>query len=441
MNISLTEKSCSGEILINEVVNKGLCLSCGLCAAICKDNALEISDLTGKCQPQVNKSKCSDCGNCLKVCPGKEVDVFSLQKYVFSEKILQLTGKFRKSGVSYSTDDNIRYNSSSGGVVTSILKYLLRTKEVDHVICLGFNKEKPYLTEYKDVTNENEIELHSQSKYAVNHLGDILKDLKGKIAVVTLPCHTHGLRKWQMLKANYPEIKYILGLYCGNNLYFSATRDLLKRLGIKNFSDIKEMHYRQGNWPGNFQVKTNSGIVREISKDTFNYLSFIHTIPRCHFCFDLTNEFADLSFGDAWKFENTHNKGYTLTLARTREGEDLINRVIKDNCIKFDSADYEEIIKMHAHLLKRKKIGAFKRMKTAEKTGLSIPRYNVTFQGNTSFFEYLSLVLINRNVINIMFSLIPLFLIGIFMKLLRKLWKILSFTKIPLTWNVEETHE
>lgn len=44
--------------------------------------------------------------------------------------------------IGYSTDDLIRYKASSGGIGTSIIKYLLSTSEYDTSMTFVYDKEK-----------------------------------------------------------------------------------------------------------------------------------------------------------------------------------------------------------------------------------------------------------------------------------------------------------
>lgn len=428
------------DVLIREVVETGLCLSCGLCVAICEKGSLGIKGIAGKCQPEIIKGGCSDCGLCLNVCPGIEVDLFNLEKVLFKKNSYNLLGNYKKIGTGFSLNTNIRSQSASGGVVTTILKWLLKEKEVDKVIVLGFNKEKPYLTQYKIIDTPQKVILNAQSKYVVNHLGEVLNGIKGRIAIVTLPCQTHGLRKWQNLGCNYPKIKYILGLYCGNNLYFEATRILLRRLNIDRLSEIKNINYRAGKWPGYFQVNTLSGLSKRVSKDVFNYLSFFYTMPRCHLCPDLTNEFADISFGDAWNYEGRNKGGYTFILARTPKGENLLSRTIDEGKIFYTQISEEDALKMHSHHLRRKKIGVFFRLKMRKRKGLKIPDFHLYYKGKvkTSFLSALNPL---SFVLKGIFSILPIFVIGIIMKIIRKTWKKWSYIGMSGIWDVETKND
>lgn len=50
---------------------------------------------------------------------------------------------------------------------------------------------------------------------------------------------------------------------------------------------------------------------------------------RCHLCPDGTGEFADISCGDPWYREiKEHETGYSLALARTQRGREILHAAI-----------------------------------------------------------------------------------------------------------------
>jgi len=52
-------------------VNKPKCVMCCECTLICKKEAINISEITGKAH--INYKRCNGCGACVKVCPVKAV--------------------------------------------------------------------------------------------------------------------------------------------------------------------------------------------------------------------------------------------------------------------------------------------------------------------------------------------------------------------------------
>src|SRR5690606_36009483 len=110
-------------------------------------------------------------------------------------------------------DDNIRYNSSSGGLVTQILCFALEKGIINGALVTKMNKESPLQPQPFIARTKEEIIEASTSKYcpvpANMALKEILSSDVEKVAVVGLPCHIMGIRKAEM-KNNLLKNKIVL---------------------------------------------------------------------------------------------------------------------------------------------------------------------------------------------------------------------------------------
>ena len=308
---------------IGSVVSAGLCTGCGTCAGICPEECIVIN--TKNPVPIYDAIKCKDCGLCFDICPGHSVNFPAINKQLFGTDKIEPLGIFKVAYVGYSTDPEIRKNSSSGGIVTALLLYALENNLVDGAIVVGQKKEEPWLAEPFVAKSKKEVIDAMQSKYAIIPVNSTLKQIKsekGKFAVVGLPCHVHGLRKAANVNAKIIEkIDFIVGIYCGLSSTLGATEFTLKKLGIKNFGDIKKMEYRGGEWPGGFKVTLKNGRIKFIDKFRHNYVISLFLPDRNKICIDFANDFADISVGDAWVPELiSERKGWSIVLVRTEKG-------------------------------------------------------------------------------------------------------------------------
>ena len=74
------------------------------------------------------------CGRCLKVCPGVGVELTKIAQEHFNElytKENKYIGRFIALHTGYSLDEDIRYHSASGGMVSQFLIYLLDKKIIE----------------------------------------------------------------------------------------------------------------------------------------------------------------------------------------------------------------------------------------------------------------------------------------------------------------------
>ena len=279
---------------IKDVVNNNLCCCCGTCEGACPSNAIEF-DFNGKTwEPYVDVFSCTNCGLCYDVCPAirpKDDDGTIL-------------GKGIACFVAHSTNKQIRMNGSSGGVVTSILVYMLREKLIDGAIVLGASDDEPWHPEVKIAYTQKDIKSAAQSKYVLYPVNKIIKDVlktDKTFAFVGIPCQVQGLKnameKNKLLKK---RIKYIIGIFCGSNQQFLSTAYLVHKFSNKSYYDIETIKYRDGEHPGYLHITFSDGDDVRISKDKYGFVTRLFPNFRCHFCIDHTNELADISVGDAW---------------------------------------------------------------------------------------------------------------------------------------------
>ena len=269
--------------LVNNIINKGLCTGCGTCVALCPHDAIKLIIDGGKgiYVPTIIEELCTDCGLCYKICPGYEVDFKSLNLQIFGkESSNSVIGNNLNCFVGYTTDESVRFNSSSGGLITAVLLFALDNKLIDGALVTRMKKDNPLEPEPFIARTKEEIIEASQSKYcpvpANIALDEILKSEKNeKFAVVGLPCHIHGIRKVEQINKKLKDkIVFHFGIVCNHAPTFLATEFLLKKLNIKK-EDIKLLSYRGEGWPGGMKIITKKNKVHFISLPSFNYWSGI----------------------------------------------------------------------------------------------------------------------------------------------------------------------
>lgn len=175
---------------------------------------------------------------CLKVCPGHEVDFKAMNKFISGvENPDTIIGHYNECYVGYSTNEKIRYNSSSGGLVTHFFLSALEYGLIDGALVTRMKHDNPLRPEPFIARSRDETLDAMGSKYcpvpANIALKEILK-IPGKIWSCRLPCHIHGTRKAEMIKPLLAKrIVLHLGLVCNHTPTFKALEYLLECHGIK----------------------------------------------------------------------------------------------------------------------------------------------------------------------------------------------------------------
>jgi len=232
---------------IKYILLNGLCTGCGTCSTICPTNSIEIikDELKGVYIPKINEKLCTQCELCLKVCPGYAVDFYTLNQHIFSKQPNDIwLGNYLSLYIGQAADYEIRYNASSGGVITALLIFALREGIIDGALVTTMSKSNPLEPEIIIARSKKEIISAMGSKYCPVPLNVGLRNIlenDGKFAVVGLPCHIHGIRKFEIInKILRNKIVLHLGLMCCNNSTFLGTEYYLGKKGIK-IDEIKSL--------------------------------------------------------------------------------------------------------------------------------------------------------------------------------------------------------
>jgi len=378
------------ETTIEEIVEERLCSGCGTCSGICPNSAIKmVINKKGAYIPELVNDKCNKCGICFNSCPGKYFDFDNSNFGIFGKKPEDvLLGNFINCYLAHATDREIRYNSASGGLVTSLLIYALKKGIIDGALVTRMKKDKPLEPEPFIARTKEEIVEASKSKYcpvpANVALREILESKEGeKFAVVGLPCHIQGIRKAEVVNKKLREkVVLHLGIFCSHTDSFKGTEFLLHKLDIKK-EEVMQIDYRGEGWPGGVRIKLKTGSEKVVKLATPLWVNFhdscLFSPIHCLLCNDLTAELSDISFGDAWLPEimAKEQKGKSVMISRTKQGEDLIDAANSDRHIELSYIEPKKVIQSQKTFLHFKKINIKERIKLRRLFGKKCPRVPV----------------------------------------------------------------
>lgn len=371
---------------IAQVVNSGLCTGCGTCAGVCPSKAIKMRISNGLYLPKMEEGKCTNCGLCVKSCPGYSVNFGELNSRIFGKQPENiLLGNFLECYVGHSNDKDIRYNSSSGGIVTHLLVFALQKGIIDGALLVRMKKDKPLEPEPFIARTRKEIISASKSKYcpvAVNEALELILNEDGRFAVVGLPCHIHGIRKAEeLLKELKKRIVLHIGLMCSHTVSFTGTEFLLEKMHIKK-EQVTKLDYRGNGWPGLMSIQTSDRKNLKIPLiGCWNsywpiFSCFFFTPLRCIMCSDQTNELADVSLGDAWFPELRHEKsGESVIVIRTRTAKDIVTLLDVEKVISIKAVNPEKVKLSQALNLQFKKNDLSHRLSILNSLGKETPKF------------------------------------------------------------------
>ena len=372
---------------LQDVIRHDLCNRCGSCVGL-SDGKISFHDRTGKYIPEIKSSLDPGISSQIwEACSGKGFNFPGQRKRIFGEESAHpYLGHYREIYIGYTADNDIRLNSGSGGILSSVLVWLLDKKMIDGAVVTGMSEAEPWLTKSFIATTKEEILQAAQSKYIITSVNEILPEMErfpGTLAYVGLPGQVQSIRLLQQMQhPSVRNIKYIFGPFYGNTLHFSSVRSFLRSFGVKDHTGIKKLYFRYGEWPGNMRAELRDGRNFELPKFHANYLIPFHILKNSLLCTDLTNEYTDISGGDAWApVYEERGKGFSMVIARSPVGESILKQMSEEGWLQLNPIGEGEAIEMHSHGYDLKKRGAFIRMQYRGWLGKPNPDYGYNLRG------------------------------------------------------------
>jgi len=425
---------------LQKIINSDLCNRCGSCVGL-SNGKIIFDDKIGNYLPKILLPLDNQEDDFLySVCSGKGFDFPKNNQELFpNTPHHKYIGAYKKIFIGYANKEEIRSKAASGGIISGILIWLLENNFIDGAVVTRMSPKEPWLTEAFIATSKEEILESAQSKYIITSVNEILPEIErfhGKLAYVGLPGQVQSIRNLNKIRPDSVKaIKYIFGPFYGNTLHFSSIISLLRSYGEKNYTNIKKLYFRHGEWPGKMRIELSDNRIFELKKFHANYLIPFHILKNSLLCTDLSNEFTDISGGDAWApVYEERGKGFSIVIARNEESLNLLKLLQNEKVLHLNEISVEEAITMHSHGYDLKKRGAFIRLTFRRFLGKINPAYNYTISGFT-FTRYLMellldsmFIILNNKLSRRIVEIIPLSIIGALFENARDIWKKLTFS-------------
>lgn len=394
---------------VNSILQKGLCTGCGTCAGMCPVDAIRMvtDSKEGLYVPALDRDKCNECGLCLDVCPGHAVDFRQLNRDIFGKEAEDsVLGSYKKCYIGHATDYETRYNSASGGLVTSLLVFALEEGLIDGALVTRMREDRPLEPQTFIARSRDEIVSAARSKYcpvpANIALEEILKAGDGeRFAVVGLPCHIQGIRKAEAFSRKLKErIVLHFGILCSHSDSFHLTDFLLQEFAIGKES-VAGIDYRGRGWPGYMVIRAKDGGEKAIRYDQYITLhtGYFFTPRRCTLCCDAGARLADVSFMDAWlpEVKARDNVGTSILVCRTERGEDICRRANLRSVVDLKELPRGDVLRSQGRArMSNKDLKAH--MRFARLYGMSAPTYAIGVP-RSGLLNYLRCLVIHFNML------------------------------------------
>ena len=315
--------------------NEFKCSGCTACANLCKSHAISlVADSEGFIYPVIDEEKCNECGLCIKKCSVINMNgIPDLPQNAYAIK---------------SNNNEIRKNSSSGGVFSLIMEDILKRNGV--VFGAAFNNN--WILEHSYAETYEEAKKFNGSKYVQSRLGSSFIDVKRflsekrDVLFSGTPCQISGLKKF--LGKEYENLTTV-SMICHGAPSPCIFEKYVSDLGISK-KEITGINFRDKiyGWKNyslridyRLQGKPKSYICRN-TEDPYlqGFIKNLFLRPSCHDC--KSKQFscgADIILADMWSCdailkEFNDEKGVSLVIPFSGRGSNLIEEIKKESDVR-----------------------------------------------------------------------------------------------------------
>ncbi|MDY5613495.1 polysaccharide pyruvyl transferase family protein [Dysosmobacter sp.] len=302
----------------------GACTGCTACASGCPKDAITMErDKEGFAYPVIDPDQCVRCGHCTAVCP-----------MIHEREPKSLPAAF----AAWNRDDQIRKDSTSGGVFTALAEYVL---EGGGVVYGAAMDGKQHLRHIACFRKEDLWRLRG-AKYVQSDLGDTFREVREALKTRQVlfsgtPCQVDGLYRFL---GSRPENLTTCDLVCHGVPSPSVWEDMARSIEQRKGKGLQAVRFRNkvtGWKDSHFTTVYDDGTVDTAPLFATEYgRAFGRALflrPSCHRCaYTNLNRPGDFTLGDFWGLRpdellEQQEKGVSLLLVNTAHGSHIFDQL------------------------------------------------------------------------------------------------------------------
>ena len=309
-----------------DLISENRCTGCYGCFNACIENAIDMRlNEEGFLIPHVDPEKCVKCGICQKHCPIINT---------------QLTRNFASPILfaAWSKDEEIRIQSSSGGIFTEIAKVILK----DGGVVFGAAFDNSLRVRHFSIENEENLRILRGSKYVQSDVDNAYQRaisiaMQGRpVLFCGTPCQIASLNTF------FDPTDFKIEIYTSDVICHGVPSEFvfmsyLEYISRSEHLEIKEFRFRDKTigWKhyGTRIIFSNGEEWFQVHKrDPFmiGYLKNIYLRLICYECpFAKIPRISDITLGDFWGVpkELDDPRGVSVVIVNTPKGKKLFDKV------------------------------------------------------------------------------------------------------------------
>lgn len=344
------------------VLRGDLCTGCGLCAGLAPQAIAMEASPSGFARPRQAAPIDEQTEAAIdQACPGSVV-----APWTGDGNVHPYWGPSLQCMTGFSTNDELRFRGSSGGVVSALALHAISSGVADKVLHVDADPERPtgnVMTWSRDAAG---IAGGAGSRYASSSpLAEIDKALSENVPFVFIgkPCDVSALRQLARLDDRVTRlVPLMLSFFCAGIPSSRAADRVIDAMGLPP-AEVVNFRYRGEGWPGLTVAETASGKRGEMTyAQSWGAFLSADVQNRCKICPDGVGGVADIVCADAWyggesgypAFEE--RDGRSLIIARTALGASILTSAIEAKAIEASPAALDEIDAMQPGQVRKKRV-------------------------------------------------------------------------------------
>jgi coenzyme F420 hydrogenase subunit beta len=369
------------QLTLDEIVENGLCIGCGLCRSIAGPDRVDlVMTPEGRERPVARQPLSNGLMSRINaICLGTRIG--GADPAERSEAAVRDTvwGSAECLSIGYAGDPEVRFRGSTGGALTALGQFLLNSRRVKFLLHVGAAGSAPMRTERRLSFDAVAVLERAGSRYGpaapLIDFSEILA--RGEpFALIAKPCDVTAVRN---LARRDPRVdrwmRYALTFVCGGASDLRKSEEVLHRFGVRE-EELTLFRYRGYGNPGPTRLETRDRRSFELTyQQLWEDESKWMIQPRCKICPDAVGIGADIAVSDVWPGGGPvgEDAGFNGIIVRTKLGHELYAAAVAAGALVIErTARFVDFDLFQPHQV-RKRRAAWARLKGMALAGMAVP--------------------------------------------------------------------